>query len=59
MFSRGIFNCWVLKSQTGRELGNYGPVPNSKKWFNEDSFHREWRPDWPEIENPQNNDRRI
>jgi len=25
----------------------------------EDNFHREWRPDWNEIENPINNDRRI
>ena len=33
-----------------------------EKKFNEnslDSFHRKWRPDWPEIENPINNDRRI
>jgi len=59
MFSRGIFDCWVLKSQTGRELGNYGPIPNRKKWFDEDSFHRRWRPDWSEIENPVNNDRRF
>ena len=26
--------------------------------MNEDNFHREWRPDWNEIENPINNDRR-
>jgi len=26
MFSRGINDAWVLKSQTGKELGNYGPV---------------------------------
>jgi len=25
----------------------------------EDNFHREWRPDWDEIENPVNNDRRT
>jgi len=25
----------------------------------EDNFHREWRPDWNEIENPINNDRRT
>ncbi len=24
----------------------------------EDNFHREWRPDWKEIEEPINNDRR-
>jgi len=24
MFSRGIYDAWVLKSQTGKELGNYG-----------------------------------
>jgi len=60
MFSRGIFDCWVIKSQTGRELGNYGRVPGNKPWeISEDSFHRRWRPDWSEIENPQNNDRRI
>ena len=60
MFSRGIFDCWVLKSQTGRELGNYGPVPGNKPWeMSEDSFHKRWRPDSDEIENPQNNDRRI
>jgi len=27
--------------------------------MNEDNFHREWRPDWNEIENPVDNDRRI
>ena len=27
--------------------------------FDEDAFHRRWRPDWPEIENPINNDRRL
>jgi len=27
--------------------------------MSEDSFHRKWRPDWDEIENPENNDRRI
>ena len=60
MFSRGIFDCWVLKSQTGRELGNYGPVPVRRPWsIDEDQFHRRWRPDWNEIENPVNNDRRI
>ena len=59
MFSRGIFDCWVIKSQTGRELGNYGPIPNRPLWLNEDNFHRRWRPDWDEIESPQNNDRRI
>ena len=60
MFSRGIFDCWVLRSQTGRELGNYGPVPIKKPWLmDEDQFHRRWRPDWNEIENPINNDRRI
>ena len=59
MFSRGIFDCWVLKSQTGRELGNYGPLPNRPVWsMDEDNFHRRERPDWDEIENPQNNDRR-
>ena len=33
-----------------------------EKEFNEnclDSFHKEWRPDWNEIENPINNDRRT
>lgn len=60
MFSRGIFDCWVLRSQTGRELGNYGPVPLKKPWsMDEDFFHRKWRPDWNEIENPDNNERRI
>ena len=59
MFSRGIFDCWVLRSQTGRELGNYGPVPLRKPWsIDEDSFYRRWRPDWNEIENPDDNDRR-
>ena len=24
MFSRGIYDVWVLKSETGKELGNYG-----------------------------------
>ena len=24
MFSRGIYDAWVLKSQTGKEIGNYG-----------------------------------
>ena len=58
-FSRGIFDCWVLKSQTGRELGNYGPLPSRPVWsMDEDNFHRRERPDWDEIENPQNNDRR-
>ena len=27
--------------------------------MDEDQFHRRWRPDWNEIENPDNNDRRI
>jgi len=27
--------------------------------MNEYNFHKEWRPDWDEIENPINNDRRI
>jgi len=27
--------------------------------MNEDQFYRRWRPDWDEIENPDNNDRRI
>jgi len=27
--------------------------------MSEDSFHRRWRPDWDEIEKPDNNDRRI
>ena len=26
MFSRGIYDAWVLKSQTGKELGNYGYI---------------------------------
>ena len=26
--------------------------------MSEDSFHRKWRPDWDEIENPDDNDRR-
>ena len=26
MFSRGIYDAWVLRSQTGKELGNYGTV---------------------------------
>ena len=26
MFSRGIHDIWILKSQTGKELGNYGPI---------------------------------
>ena len=25
MFSRGIYDAWVLKSETGKVLGNYGP----------------------------------
>ena len=60
MFSRGIFDVWVLKTQSGKELGNYGPVPTRRpRSMDEDSFHRRWRPDWNEIENPDNNDRRI
>ena len=60
MFSRGIFDCWVLRSQTGRELGNYGHAPRPRLWsIDEDHFHRRWRPDWNEIENPDNNERRI
>ena len=59
MFTRGIFDCWVLKSETGRELGNYGPIPTERPWtLDEDSFHRRYRPDWNEIENPDNNERR-
>jgi len=27
--------------------------------MNEYNFHKEWRPDWDEIENPINNDRRL
>jgi len=27
--------------------------------MSEDFFHRRWRPDWDEIENPDNNRRRI
>jgi len=27
--------------------------------MSEDSFHRRWRPDWDEIENPDNNERRT
>jgi hypothetical protein len=30
MFSRGINDAWVLKSQTGKELGNYGPAVELK-----------------------------
>jgi len=26
--------------------------------MSEDSFHTRWRPDWDEIENPDDNDRR-
>ena len=26
--------------------------------MSEDSFYRKWRPDWDEIENPDDNDRR-
>ena len=26
MFSRGIHDIWILKSQTGKELGNYGRI---------------------------------
>jgi len=26
--------------------------------MSEDSFHRRWRPDWDEIENPDDNNRR-
>jgi len=26
--------------------------------MSEDSFHRKWRPDWDEIENPDDNNRR-
>ena len=49
-------------------LQNYvnNPTPDyekiKEKNFNEsslDSFHRRYRPDWPEIENPINNDRRL
>jgi len=38
------------------------PIPLPKNIFTEthmDNFHRRWRPDWSEIENPQNNNRRI
>ena len=59
MFSRGIYDVWVLKSETGKELGNYGHVPRPRPWsMDEDQFHRRWRPDWNEIENPDDNDRR-
>ena len=27
--------------------------------MNEYNFHKKWRPDWDEIENPINNDRRV
>ena len=26
MFSRGIYDAWVLRSETGKELGNYGNI---------------------------------
>ena len=26
MFSRGVYDAWVLKSQTGKELGKYGYI---------------------------------
>ena len=26
MFSRGIHDIWILKSQTGKELGSYGRI---------------------------------
>ena len=59
MFSRGIYDVWVLKSETGKELGNYGHVPRPRpRSIDEDQFHRRWRPDWNEIENPDDNDRR-
>ena len=59
MFSRGIHDAWVLKTQTGKELGKSGRVFSLQPWsMDEDSFHRKWRPDWNEIENPINNDRR-
>jgi len=63
MFSRGVFDCWVLRTSSADSrglLGDYGPIPVKKSWtLDEDSFHREWRPDWNEIQNPINNDRRI
>ena len=63
MFSRGIFDCWVIRatsSKTRGLLGDYGHVPRPRPWsMDEDNFHRNWRPDWNEIENPDNNDRRI
>ena len=63
MFSRGVFDCWVLRTSSADSrglLGDYGPIPVKKSWtLDEDSFYREWRPDWNEIENPINNDRRI
>jgi len=60
MFSRGIYDAWVLKTQSGKELGNYGHVPIKRpRSMDEDQFHRRWRPDWNEIENPDDNDRRI
>ena len=26
LFSRGIYDAWVLRSETGKELGNYGNI---------------------------------
>ena len=45
-------------------LQNYAnnPTPDYEKIKEKnslDSFHRRYRPDWPEIENPINNDRRL
>jgi len=59
MFSRGIYDAWVLKTQSGKELGNYGHVPIKRpRSMDEDHFHKRGRPDWNEIENPDDNDRR-
>ena len=52
----------ALNSSINRENGILNGPIHTKGRFNEnclDSFHREWRPDWNEIENPINNDRRI
>ena len=62
MFSRGIFDCWVIKATSPQArglLGDYGHVPRPRSWsIDEDRFHRRWRPDWDEIENPDDNERR-
>ena len=44
---------WPLREK----MRNLGYDINNKNSL--DAFHRRWRPDWNEIENPINSDRRI